>query len=185
KICRCGGILNEDDEHCPDPKCTEHEKFKKEPLRFLELPVGEQINEILSREKEINFIYQQPLRKSVDKKQTTKEDEQQQLKTGDVDQFNPQRCLAASLNRFNTEENQQQSSRANEEVKDIQDGKVYKQIARNETQQFITLLMNVDGIQVGNSTDVSLWLITMAINEIKRSERFKVKNVITAGISSG
>ncbi|CAF1044362.1 unnamed protein product [Didymodactylos carnosus] len=96
----------------------------------------------------INVVLVQHLRKSVDKKETTKEDEQQQLKTGDVDQFNPQRCLAASLNRFNTEENQQQSSRANEEVKDIQDGKVYKQIARSETQQFITLLMNVDGIHI-------------------------------------
>jgi hypothetical protein len=44
--------------------------------------------------------------------------------------------------------------------------------------------MNVDGIQITKGSNQSLWIFTFVINEIKRSERFKLKNVAVGGIVS-
>jgi hypothetical protein len=71
-------------------------------------------------------------------------------------------------------------------IRDIYDGAAYDRILTSEgKKRFLTLLINVDGIQIAKSSNSSLWIITLVINELKRSERFKMKNVIIAGISSG
>jgi hypothetical protein len=44
--------------------------------------------------------------------------------------------------------------------------------------------MNADGIQVSNNSTASLWISTLTINEIKRTERFKLKHIIVTGIIS-
>lgn len=67
---------------------------------------------------------------------------------------------------------------------DIYDGKVYRRIVANEKENFLTLIMNVDGVQVAKSSSISLWIITFAINEIPRSDRFRMKNIVVGGILS-
>ena len=70
-------------------------------------------------------------------------------------------------------------------MKDITDGAAYDRILSEESSsRFVSLLMNVDGIQVAKSSNTSLWVISFAINELKRTERFKMENMIIAGVSS-
>ncbi|CAM4943066.1 unnamed protein product [Rotaria socialis] len=81
---------------------------------------------------------------------------------------------------------EQQKSASNiDTMNDIYDAETYQRIIKKEAgKNFLTLLMNVDGIQVAKSSNLSLWIFTLVINEIKRSERFKLKNVIVGGIAS-
>lgn len=67
---------------------------------------------------------------------------------------------------------------------DIVDGYQYKHIMQNENGPFITLCMNVDGVQVSDSSNQSLWITTLVINELPRVKRFKQENVIVAGIAT-
>ncbi|CAF0965188.1 unnamed protein product [Rotaria sordida] len=73
-------------------------------------------------------------------------------------------------------------------MRDVYDGEVYRsllgKLETNEINFIITLMMNIDGIAIGNTTQESLWIITCTTNEIKRQERFKVHNAIIAGICS-
>jgi len=65
---------------------------------------------------------------------------------------------------------------------DIQDGRVYTNIMRslkNEHQpNFITLTCNIDGISVYTSSEQSMWSFTACINELKRTIRFSIENII-------
>ncbi|CAF4769877.1 unnamed protein product [Rotaria sp. Silwood1] len=76
----------------------------------------------------------------------------------------------------------------NTSMHDIYDGKIYRslfsQVETNKTNYIMTLMMNVDGVAVGNNTEQSLWIITCVINEIKRKQRFKIQNVVVGGICS-
>lgn len=73
-------------------------------------------------------------------------------------------------------------------MRDVHDGKIYRrllgEINTNEIHIVMTLIMNADGVAIGNNTEESLWIITCTINEIKRHERFKIHNSIIAGICS-
>ena len=95
------------------------------------------------------------------------------------------RDILARASEFNIEhQKKQQGSQSNDRMRDIYDGQVYQQIILREKDHFLSLTMNVDGIQISKSSSTSLWIVTFAINEIKRSERFKMKNVIIGGILS-
>ncbi|CAF3790537.1 unnamed protein product [Rotaria sp. Silwood1] len=76
----------------------------------------------------------------------------------------------------------------NTSMHDIYDGQIYRslfsQVETNKTNYIMTLMMNVDGVAVGNNTEQSLWIITCVINEIKRKQRFKIQNVVVGGICS-
>jgi hypothetical protein len=76
----------------------------------------------------------------------------------------------------------------NSSMHDIYDGEIYRslfgQVETNQTNYMMTFTMNVDGVAVGNNTEQSLWIITCAINEIKRKQRFKIQNVVVGGICS-
>jgi hypothetical protein len=39
-------------------------------------------------------------------------------------------------------------------------------------------------LRLKNNTEESLWIINCVINEIKRQQRYKIKNAIVAGICS-
>jgi hypothetical protein len=67
---------------------------------------------------------------------------------------------------------------------DITDGDQYKQIRQKETGRFLTLTLNVDGVQITKSSNKSLWMFTLVINELSRTERFKQHNLIVAAIAS-
>ena len=55
-------------------------------------------------------------------------------------------------------------------MRDITDGEVYRNLLANESGRFITLTMNVDGIQPNKGSDQSLWPILFVINEIDRKK---------------
>jgi hypothetical protein len=65
---------------------------------------------------------------------------------------------------------------------DIQDGRVYKEIIcslKNGPQiDFITLTCNMDGVAVYTSSEQSMWTFTACINELKRTTRFSIENII-------
>ena len=70
-------------------------------------------------------------------------------------------------------------------MEDICDGSAYHCILCEQLQtKFISLVMNIDGIQIAKSSNASLWIISLAINELERRERFKMKNIIIAGVSA-
>lgn len=95
------------------------------------------------------------------------------------------RDILARTSDLNIEhQKKRQGSRPNDKMRDIYDGQVYQQICIQENGYFLSLTMNVDGIQISESSSTSLWVVTFAINEIKRTERFKMKNVIIGGILS-
>ena len=80
---------------------------------------------------------------------------------------------------------QGQSFQPTSTIKDIFCGAAYDRILLEQSStRFILLLMNVDGISIDKSSNTSLWVITFVINELKRTERFKLKNVIVAGVLS-
>lgn len=68
-------------------------------------------------------------------------------------------------------------------IRDIVDGNHYYEIEQREKNQFFTLTMNVDGVQISASSNKSLWIFTFVINEIVRSQRFKLQNLIVGAVS--
>lgn len=70
---------------------------------------------------------------------------------------------------------------------DIQDGYVYKNIVHsleNERQsQFISLTCNIDGAAVYTSNEQSMWTFTACVNELKRTKRFSIENIIGKSLS--
>ena len=70
-------------------------------------------------------------------------------------------------------------------MSDITDGNVYKSLLAKESSRFLTLSMNVDGIQPNKGSDQSLWPILLVINEINRKKRFSLENLIIAGMWPG
>ncbi|CAF4261843.1 unnamed protein product [Rotaria magnacalcarata] len=68
---------------------------------------------------------------------------------------------------------------------DIVDGSFYRNHFKQETDSFITLTMNIDGVQPNKGSDVSIWPVLMVVNEIRRSKRYSLENVILAGVWPG
>ena len=83
--------------------------------------------------------------------------------------FKQQRRFSSSIDIFN----------------DIYDSEAYQNITKNQQEkEFLSFLMNVDSIQVASNATTSLWAFTLIINEIKRTERFKLKNIIGGIVST-
>ena len=65
---------------------------------------------------------------------------------------------------------------------DIQHGNVYTKILRSlkheDQPKFISLICNIDGVAVYTSSEQSMWTFTACINELKRSIRFSIENII-------
>lgn len=65
---------------------------------------------------------------------------------------------------------------------DIQDGRVYRKVVDylkdESSRNFITLTCNIDGISIYTSSEQSVWMFTACINEIKRTLRFSINNII-------
>jgi hypothetical protein len=80
---------------------------------------------------------------------------------------------------------QQNSSSTMSHSSNISEGALYKNVIEKEGDNFISLVMNVDGIEISKSSTSSLWVITFVINELKKSERFQIQNVLVGGIGSG
>ncbi|CAF1666639.1 unnamed protein product, partial [Adineta ricciae] len=89
------------------------------------------------------------------------------------------------LSRFPALYFQQQSSSNISDSSNITEGLFYKKIVEQEGDGFISLVMNVDGIEISKSSKSSLWVITFVINELKKPDRFRMQNVLVGGIGAG
>ncbi|RMZ98668.1 hypothetical protein BpHYR1_010421 [Brachionus plicatilis] len=58
---------------------------------------------------------------------------------------------------------------------------IHRKIKQNFAK-FITLTINTDGMSIFKSSKTSIWPIYLTINQIKKNERFKLANVIVAGL---
>jgi hypothetical protein len=70
-------------------------------------------------------------------------------------------------------------------MRDIVDGEYYRKILDEESGEILTLTMSTDGVQPFNSTDKSIWPVTLIINEVKRKKRFCFQNLIIGGVWPG
>ncbi|CAF3359206.1 unnamed protein product, partial [Rotaria sp. Silwood2] len=89
------------------------------------------------------------------------------------------------LSRFPSNYFQRQSNFTSASSSNISEGVVYKKILENEGENFISLVMNVDGIEISKSSQSSLWIITFIISELNKRERFQIQNVLVGGIGAG
>lgn len=68
------------------------------------------------------------------------------------------------------------------EMADVQHGNIYRNIIyslRNQDRKlFITLTCNIDGAALYTSSEQSMWTFTACINELRRSIRFNMENMI-------
>ena len=67
-------------------------------------------------------------------------------------------------------------------MRDIQDGAVYRKLQSEIYDPFITLTLNVDGIQPHKCSTQTIWPILLVINEIPLKRRFALENIILAGV---
>ena len=70
-------------------------------------------------------------------------------------------------------------------MRDIVDGLFYRKYLKEEDDLFVTLTMNIDGVQPNKGTDNSIWPVLMIVNEIQRKKRYSLDNVILAGVWPG
>jgi hypothetical protein len=70
------------------------------------------------------------------------------------------------------------------EITDVVDASLYREILRTERNPFITLLMNSDGAVV-KSISRSIWITTFVINELPPPIRFNRENLIIGMVSVG
>lgn len=70
-------------------------------------------------------------------------------------------------------------------MSDIVDGLHYKHLLEQESDAFITLTINTDGIQPYCNAEKSIWPVTLVVNEIDRKKRYSFQNLIIAGVWPG
>ena len=93
-----------------------------------------------------------------------------------------QQILCSSPNLRLADHNQRNTAY----LRDIIDGAYYKRLLFAEQgNSFITLTMNVDGVSPNRGSDLSIWPIFLVINEIEKSKRFALENLIVAGVWPG
>ena len=73
-------------------------------------------------------------------------------------------------------------------IEDVYDGEIYKELYKSELgylfekYEAFTLLLNTDGISICHESNVTIWPIIFACNEIPKERRFCLDNIIIAGI---
>ncbi|CAF2915456.1 unnamed protein product [Rotaria sp. Silwood2] len=100
--------------------------------------------------------------------------------------MNIEQQIRQVLNSMNPNDLKLSSSRGSDFspslMTDIQHGRVYMNILRTLNNQreskFITLTCNVDGVALYSHSEQHMWTFTACINEIKRTLRFSIENII-------
>ena len=70
---------------------------------------------------------------------------------------------------------------------DITDGLLYKEILKSDIgdlikqKQAFTFTINTDGISLSESSNLSMWPVYLAINEVNPEYRYCIENIIIAG----
>ena len=79
-----------------------------------------------------------------------------------------------------------QNRRSTDNIEDIYDGLVYEKHFKNygflANPNNISFLWNTDAVPLFKSSNISTWPIFLIINELEPSLRFKIENIIFAGI---
>ena len=77
------------------------------------------------------------------------------------------------------------SNEKNEYLNDITDGNIYKNFLASKSQDknYFTFLFNTDGISKCSKSNLTIWPVYCAINEIPEGQRFCLENIIIAGLS--
>lgn len=79
------------------------------------------------------------------------------------------------------------------DISDVVDGFIYKNFTKSELENCIdkdkeiilSFIINTDGISISDKSNITIWPIYLAINEIPKSTRFCINNMIIAGITIG
>ncbi|CAF1497861.1 unnamed protein product [Adineta ricciae] len=72
-----------------------------------------------------------------------------------------------------------------EYMRDICDGETYRTLQHTYGDLFISLTLNIDGIQPNKGSQKTIWPILLIINELPLKRRFSLENIILAGIWPG
>lgn len=70
-------------------------------------------------------------------------------------------------------------------MRNIRDGRIHRQLHDFCSELFITLSVNIDGIQPNKGSNKSIWPIILVVNEIPICRRFSPENIILAGVWPG
>ncbi|CAF1013092.1 unnamed protein product, partial [Brachionus calyciflorus] len=70
---------------------------------------------------------------------------------------------------------------SSEFLKDFHDEKVYNDLLGQGYNKFYTFLLNNDGIEMCNKSNMSIWPIILVLNEFSIEKRFCFDNIIIAG----
>ncbi|CAF1053319.1 unnamed protein product [Brachionus calyciflorus] len=72
---------------------------------------------------------------------------------------------------------------SSEFLKDFHNGRVYNDLLGQGYNKFYTFLLNTDGIEMCNKSNMSIWPIILVLNELSIDKRFCFDNIIIAGLS--
>ena len=67
-------------------------------------------------------------------------------------------------------------------MKDIRDGAVHQKLQHEIQQPFLSITVNVDGVQPRKGSQQAIWPILIIINEIPLKKRYATENIILAGV---
>ncbi len=70
-------------------------------------------------------------------------------------------------------------------ISDIRSGNVYQQLKLACPDRFITLTMNIDGVEIKKGSKKSIWPVLLVVNELPLNQRYALENTIIAGMWSG
>lgn len=65
---------------------------------------------------------------------------------------------------------------------DLKDGIVYQKLIATESDKFVSLTRNIDGIQPNKGSDPRIWPMLLVVNEIDRAKRFVLEKLIIGGL---
>ena len=75
----------------------------------------------------------------------------------------------------------QYSNESDDLIKDVKDGSIYKDFRNTNTNKAYTFTLNTDGISLCDKSNLSIWPVFLAINELDIESRFYIDNIIIAG----
>ena len=72
-------------------------------------------------------------------------------------------------------------------IDDVYDGEIYQNLLQTDDGDLLksgkafTFILNTDGISVSDRSNLSIWPIYLAINEIPIANRYSIENIIIGG----
>ncbi len=170
-ICQSCEMVVKSTNNCSNIQCSQHIGFKLKPYTYTYFNIRRQIEQILQRETKIRF----------QKASSSSIPESPPPPTAPIAAVPVPTAPVPTAPLLPT------APPPSSVLTDIKDARIYRdflsKVAINDCH-YITLTLSTDGVQIGTSTEKSLWLITLTINEIEKSDRFLLHNVIVGGINN-